>query len=111
MGPSVYTILDAGDQSLRAFSSGWEEKKSKNAHNCELAKREERPARKQPFLDTSGHRGVTGQGGPCLTCTMNLRGGLDSWASGNPGGTFQLYEAVVDTGVPEQGTVRLLASK
>lgn len=42
---------------------------------------------------------------------MNLRGGLDSWASGNPGGTFQLYEAVVDTGVPEQGTVRLLASK
>ena len=46
---------------LRAFSSGCEEKKkkSKNVQNCELAECEERPARKQSFLDTSGDQGAT----------------------------------------------------
>ena len=56
------------NQSLRAFSSECEEKKkkSKNVQNCELAECEERPARKQSFLDTSGDQGATGGERPTM---------------------------------------------
>ena len=42
------------------FSLGAKKTKSKNVQNCDLVEREERPARKQSFLNTSGDQGATG---------------------------------------------------
>ena len=42
--------------------------KSKNVQNCDLVKCEERPARKQSFLDTSGDQGATGGETDCASC-------------------------------------------